>query len=366
MPRRVPALLLVGLAACGSSTAPTPARDAAAVTVVGDDAADAPAGATAEAALDAGDGLDAGGALDPAERLRAARALSEKLRWKASIDALVQAAPSGDEAVLEELAFTAVVAGDGRRATAAATEVLTHDDLPATRRATAYYHLGRAAELRGDLDAARDAYEQALRLDDRAQFSTRLAKLAPRRAPPPPPAPPCAGPLPATQLCGCLATAMGIEGPPRCVASHRHGGAAWAVTVVSRAATATFLVAQPAKGKVATLARLDADDAELTITDWTVTRGPAGDPLIHVDVELVGHDGAGKARPAIGHAILCVAGAAPRCLLEVPTLERVGTPAAARRTDVDVEVTGDHGVAWVTLIEGPATAPDLLGALPLW
>ncbi|MCA9673690.1 MAG: hypothetical protein KC464_01520, partial [Myxococcales bacterium] len=165
MPRRVPALLLVGLAACGSSTAPTPARDAAAVTVVGDDAADAPAGATAEAALDAGDGLDAGGALDPAERLRAARALSEKLRWKASIDALVQAAPSGDEAVLEELAFTAVVAGDGRRATAAATEVLTHDDLPATRRATAYYHLGRAAELRGDLDAARDAYEQALRLD---------------------------------------------------------------------------------------------------------------------------------------------------------------------------------------------------------
>lgn len=370
------ALALALAAACGGGGEPgadPAARGDAAVTdddggvVLGDAAVTEDDGTPADAGASA--------AVDPAERLRFARARAGKLAWDESIPALEQAAAAGDVAALEELAFQAVLVGDVARAEAAARQVIDHPDVPDVRRATAHYHLGRAAELRGDVDAARDAYTRAVALDPRATFTDRLAKLAPRPPLPAPAAPPCARPVPAAELCGCLHAATApppadpAAPPPRgaCVTSHRHGGGASAITVVGRERSPTFLVATTGKTARA-LARLDADgDAgELTITGWVVARGAGGVPVVHVDAELGARDAAGKLRAARARSLVCALGAAPRCLAEVPTLARAGTASTLRRLAARLDASEERGVLRVTVTSGPTTPADVLGDHRLW
>lgn len=305
---------------------------------------------------------------DPREHLREGLALVGQQKWRAALAALEAASASSDPAALAELAFTAVLAGDGRRAEAVSQRVIDHPDVDDGKRASALYNLGRGAELRGDLAAARDAYQRSLALRSSSAVADRLARLASRRGLPVPAAPPCARPMASADLCACLATELAID-PPRCVTSHhKHGGAAWAVTVVARDQAPSFLVASPAKGRVQVLAALGPADAasDLTIARWTLDAGPAGARLVRVDAELAGRDAGGKLRSIRTDALLCVIGAAPRCLARLPVFERVGTPAQPRRLDVALDTSEARGVVQVTVIDGPPLPADLLGEHRLW
>jgi len=365
---RVPALVVSVLVACSSRAPDEPSarsRDAASTRTLEVTARDLPTDTDIDAGAAA---IDAGAAV-PAERLKVGRELAQQEKWRDALAALEQAAAAGDPAALAEVAFTAAVAGDDVRAEAAGRALVARPDLDDAVRATAYFHLGRAAELRGDLEAARTAYEQSLALQRSGATSDRLAHLAPRPPPPLPPAPPCAESRAVGELCACLATALAPRASARCVTSHRHGGDAWALTLVARDQAPTFLVAG-AKGQARVVAALGAPtpgvDAELTIRRWNVLRGPAGAALIRVDTRMSGRDAAGRASTLREDALLCTTGAAPRCLAQLPLVERVGTPAVTRQLDVAIDATDERGVARVTLVEGPATPADLLGAHRLW
>lgn len=351
------------LAACksGGEPAPGPApRDAA---IVAQDAASA-------GVEDAGVAPADGGVVDAAAKLKEGRALSAKQQWAKSIAALEAASGGGEVLALAELAFTATLAGDDRRATRAAQAVLDQAGADTPTRATAYYHLGRAAELRGDVDAAREAYQRSLDLRASTAVSDRVAKLGKARGPAPPPAPPCNRPMPAAEMCLCLGTALQLEAP-RCVTSHHHGGAAYALTVVAREQAPTFLVSAPAKGQLQALARLgvataSVPDAELTITRWNVLRGPSGGSTIRVDARMSQRDPGGKLRTLREDAVICVAGVASRCLAAIPLTEKVGTPAALRHLDLELDASEAQGVAHVTVIDGPVNPATLLGSHRLW
>jgi len=360
------ALGLLALAACSSGGAPAPAVSAPLDATVPDASA-------SDGLDDATPAPDDAGVVDPAARLVEGRAFSQKQQWAKAIAALELAAAGGDVAALAELAFTATLAGDDRRAARAAQAVIDDPATDPPARATAYYHLGRAAELRGDLPAARAAYEQSVALRASTPVSARLADLGTtrRRGPPPPPSPPCNRPQPAVELCGCLGTALTLEGA-RCVISHnKHGGGAYAVTVVAREQAPTFLVTKLPTGQLQVLARLgvtssSVPDAELTITRWNVLDGPAGAPLIRVDARMDQRDAAGKARPLREDAVLCVAGAAPRCLATLPLMEKVGTPSTVRHLALAIDASDDTGVVHVTVTDGPGNPATLLGSHQLW
>ena len=339
------------LAACSSGErggAPAPARDAAPEIVP------TPLDAAPVAASDAAPAAPA----DPATGLRAGRELARKLRWREAIAALEGASEGGDVDALKELAYVAVLAGDARRAEAASRAVLADPGVDAAARATAHYHHGRAAELRGDLAAARQAYADSVALAPSRAVSERRNKLAARRPLAAPPAPPCATPRSEKDLCACLAAELAPEieiDEPRCVKSHAYeGGGAWAVTVVARAAAPTYLVAAAGKGRGQVIATLG--DADLTISRWNVLRGPGGAALVRVDTGAAGRE----------DALFCVTTGTPRCLAAVPLVDRVGTPAQTRRMEVAIEATDDRGLLHVTLLEGPSNPADALGTHSLW
>ena len=339
------------LVACSSGGEPA-ARDAAVKPVPAPVPADA-AGGDPEVI----DAAPVAPVTDPAQRLRDGRALAGKQKWKDAILALEEASAGGDLDALAELAFTAALAGDARRAEAASRAVLDRDRVSSAVRATAFYHLGRAAELRGDLDGASDAYEKSLGLDDNRAVAERLDRLAKRRPPAAPPAPPCTTPLPTADLCACLAAELAPEvtiDAPQCVASHRHGGAAWALTVVAREVAPTYLVASAGKGRARVLASLG--DHEMTISRWNVLRGPGGASLVRVDARQSGRE----------TSLICITTGTPRCLATVPLVDKVGTPAQTRRLELAIDATDERGLLHITLAEGPTNPPDLLGTHALW
>lgn len=361
---RVAPVLIAFTAACssggGAVPEPKPAPDDAAVIEDADVALD-----------DAGAGHDAGVVTDPAARLREGRKLAQGQKWSKAIAELELASSAGSVDALAELAFTATLAGDDRRAAKAAQAVLDLPGADPAKRATAYYHLGRAAELRGDVTAARDAYQASIDLRASDAVSDRLAALgAKRRALPAPPAPPCSKPQPKAALCGCLGEALQIEQPNCSVDSHRQKGvSAYAITVVSREQAPTFLVHE-AKGQAQVLARIGlptptAPDAELTITRWTAE--PTGDGhAIRVDAQMSTRGPGGKLTTLRRDAIVCLTTAPARCVATVPLTEKVGTPSQVRLASLSLEVTDTSGVAHVTLVSGPANPATYLGTHQLW
>jgi len=345
--RPSPALLLsLSLLAACSSGGERAAHDAA------------PRPVAVPAPLDAGpadvDAAPAAKVADPAARLRAGRALVQKQRWQEALAALDEAAAAGGVDALAELAFTAVRAGDADRAEAASRAVLDHPASSDRHRATAHYHLGRAAELRGDLAAARDEYGRSLELDRSRSVVERLERLAPRRALAAPGAPPCAAPRPAAEICACLVDELASDGA-RCVKSHdQHAPGVWTETVVARDRAPIFLVAAADDGKARVVAALGATEA--SITGWSVLPGPDGAPLLRVDVREGRRE----------DALLCRTTGTPRCFAKLPLVEEVGTPAQIRRLDVALAATDARGVVQVTLVEGPPNPADVLGTHRLW
>jgi hypothetical protein len=366
--RWAPALLFSVLAACASEDPAPPReapRDAAAVAPVVEMRDEEEVPADAAVAGDAG--------VAPADALRRGRELAQQQKWREAIAALEPAANGGDATALAELAFTAALAGDDVRTERAARAVAARSDVDEPQRATAYYHLGRALELRGDVEGARAAYAQSLEVKKSTAVADRAARLAPRKPPPVPAPAACAEPRPTGEVCACLATELGVTSGAagaRCVASHRHGGDAWALTLVARDQAPTFLVAGAGKGRARVLAALGVvtpgADAEPTITRWNVLRGPGGASLVRVDTRMSGRDAAGRPRTLREDAVVCVTGATARCVALLPVVERVGTPAVQRRLDVTIDATDEQGVARVTVIEGPSAPADVLGAHRLW
>ncbi len=329
----------------------------------------------AEPAFDASGPADdaATAETDPAGKLREGRDAAAKQKWAKAMTALDAAASTGDVTALAELAFTATLAGDDRRAARAAQAVLDQVGVDTPTRATAFYHLGRAAELRGDVDAARAAYESSLALRDSTPVSDRLAALgSKRRGLPVPATPPCSKPQPKAGLCACLGAALQIEHPDCTVKSHDYDDSgAYAITVVAREQAPTFLVYEPPKtGQIQVLARLGtvtsaAPDAELTIRKWTTDEIPGGH-AIRVDAEMSNRTAGGKLTTVRKDAVICVTGANARCLATVPLTERIGTPSVLRYAALSLEVTDTGGVAHVTLISGPPNPSTLLGSHQLW
>ncbi len=175
------------------------------------------------------------------------------------------------------------------------------------------------------------------------------------------------------QLCGCLHAANAPAAPDgapatsrACVTSHRHGGGAYALTVVGRERSPTYLVAPAGKGKVRALARLDDDAAELTVRAWTVGRGADDAPVLRIDADLGTRDPGGALRTSRARTLVCALGASPRCLAELPTLARVGTPSATRQLAVELEASAAQGLLHVTVVSGPTTPSELLGTHRLW
>lgn len=134
------------------------------------------------------------------------RGLAEKKDWKGAVVAFERAASEdpGNGVAYSELGFAALLTNDVKKSLEASERALTFIDEPKLR-AQILYNLGRAKEMNGDLQGARQALEQSLALRKNDIVSARLSSLGIK------PAVPSAGDLPCSRtfantasLCACV------------------------------------------------------------------------------------------------------------------------------------------------------------------